>query len=612
VQGSFNILLESKSALLTLTHYSFFILLLKMGGCKKSCKQKCCKPKCCVICATGPIGPTGSASTVTGPTGADGPTGPVNANFFFNVETSTGPTGAVTSGPIPVFNGGTLRFWSTTLQLNVQAGSAIVELEETMECATVASVGAMFTTVQDAVVAGFRRICVIGAASEVSNVTLSERYYEILVGDGIVWTTGSFVVVSPSTVQLNISGGLISSSRSVSGDLFDLAAGSEIELTNTNINNSGSTAAGARICGSTSIELKARNIIINLPNFDDCGISNLVNSNSVLADSELNGGGTSCTRAINWTSTGALLDHVTLSGTFAPPVAGGPQPMGAVVSTGSGYIRLLSVNTDAVVTANRVDGLAAGSACYLQCTGPAVYETVFLNGGIAFVEQATIDLTLGPGSSVMVANAFFVGVVGYPGPGPIVETTLTECYGLDSSSIGDGTIMDNCVFGASGITAPPYATAFLSGGGPAGFGVKTTNCRFNNISITTSDCKLSNTTTGDLFLLSALRCQLDNCTSGVLTADAGSFDLMISNSIFSGIINTAAADIVQFNNCRFTTPGSVLVIPGLNAHANQVLMGAPGGVGSTIVFGGANSTAVANKTNAPPIVAVNMAANALW
>jgi hypothetical protein len=102
--------------------------------CKRGCKKKCCVY---VVGPTGAAGQTGAAGS-TGPTGADstvpGPTGPTGTvdNFFFNVEVRSGPTGPIQTSAI-VTNGDSLVFYSDTLGINVQQGSALVGMLSTLQ-----------------------------------------------------------------------------------------------------------------------------------------------------------------------------------------------------------------------------------------------------------------------------------------------------------------------------------------------------------------------------------------------------------------------------------------------------------------------------------------------
>ena len=113
---------------------------------KKDSKKKndcfiklCCKGDNGNDGSTGPTGPQGIPGTSvgsTGPTGSTGigntgPTGPTGpaTSIFFLIEGATAPTGPPTSGPVIMNNGNTLRFWSNTLFIDVETGSALVQLE---------------------------------------------------------------------------------------------------------------------------------------------------------------------------------------------------------------------------------------------------------------------------------------------------------------------------------------------------------------------------------------------------------------------------------------------------------------------------------------------------
>jgi len=75
---------------------------------------------------TGPQGPPG-------PTGCRGPRGPAGPSTKFYVEGSDAINGLPTSGPVVVGNGDTVRFYSDTLDINVEDGSALVNIECNLE-----------------------------------------------------------------------------------------------------------------------------------------------------------------------------------------------------------------------------------------------------------------------------------------------------------------------------------------------------------------------------------------------------------------------------------------------------------------------------------------------
>ena len=77
---------------------------------------------CTITGVTGPTGPGG------GLPGDQGPTGPTGPSFSITVEGSTGPTGVPNYSQV-LNAGDTLRFWSSTLDINVIPGSVLVGIE---------------------------------------------------------------------------------------------------------------------------------------------------------------------------------------------------------------------------------------------------------------------------------------------------------------------------------------------------------------------------------------------------------------------------------------------------------------------------------------------------
>ena len=108
-----------------------------------NCQQPC--TCCCSPCPTGPTGPAGARGATgpqgiqgntgpIGPTGAEGPMGPAGPTG------ATGPTGAIdptttlinvtaSNGSVPLTLGEGLVFESTTLDIAVSSGSAVVTIE---------------------------------------------------------------------------------------------------------------------------------------------------------------------------------------------------------------------------------------------------------------------------------------------------------------------------------------------------------------------------------------------------------------------------------------------------------------------------------------------------
>jgi len=191
-------------------------------------------------------------------------------------------------------------------------GQLIYSNEQIITVSGVATDGANYTSVYDAVQAGKYNIFMIGNTTDTNNIILAEPNLTVLLKHGVIWTLTDNTITAPIAeygITIYSNGySRVNWTATVAKSLFNGVASTFVQLFNLDFYNL-STANNCNIANGI-IQIYANNSEFTFPNFGNCGFPST--SYSIINDCFITLGGANCNLVL--TGNNFFINNLNLNG----------------------------------------------------------------------------------------------------------------------------------------------------------------------------------------------------------------------------------------------------------------------------------------------------------